>query len=327
MPRRPFAYGTRMPPLPLVLDAITHIVLPAAIASAAVFVLVAVTAPPPARLAAGALALAAGFLAGNHFRGAIEYRIDPDQSLSLRQLGRAAFATVVPPDEAEDAEPTPLAYYWLPWTGGLALFAGFLARMQRRGTVAWLYRLTTVAVTTALAVPPELRSEMPWVVATFAGAILPTWVVLERLAVDETAPRLRLGPAAAGSAAFVGAAVVLLHAHSARLSDVAVILSVSLAVIAVAAFLFRVDPSSVAPGIATSLPSLMISGYYDTFSEVPPAAFAVVAASLLPLSVLLLPRVRKLRGRRWHPLATALAAAPLLTAVGLAMRAESLSFE
>jgi len=317
-----------MPPLNLILDALTHAVLPAAVAAFAVFAFVLATAPPPARIAAGALALTAGFLAGNQFRGAIEYRIDLERSLTLSQLSRAAFATVVPPGE-EDGEPapTPSAYYWLPWTGGLALFAGFLALLQARAAAAWALRIFAAGVTTALAVPPELRSESPWIVPLFAAVVLGEWTVLERLLVATTPPRCRFGPALAGVAPFAAAAVVLLHAHSARLADVAVILAVALGAIAAAAFAFRADSSSVAPGVATALPFLMLSGYYDTFSEVPAAAFALVAASPIALGPLLLSRIRKLGARRWLVVAAFLATSPLLIAVILAARVESLSFE
>lgn len=317
-----------MPPIGEVLDALLHAVLPAVVASAAAFALVAKLAPARLAYAAGALALACGFLAGNHFRGAIDYRVDFERPLNVTDLGRALKATFISPsdDSSEEGIVTPpLPYYWLPWTAGLALVAGLAAR-KTPAVAAWPIRVAAVGVATALAVPSYLRQESPWLLAAFAGTVPCEWVLLERLVRESTPERLRFGPAAVGSAAFFAASLVILHAHSARLADIAVILSAALGAIAAVGALLRADAEAVAPGVAVALPALMLSGFADTFSEVPATAFLLTAAAPLALAPLLLPRVRSLVWPKWTAVAGMLAAAPLFLAVVLAMRAESLSF-
>ena len=73
------------------------------------------------------------------------------------------------------------------------------------------------------------------------------------------------------------------------------------------------------------LPGLMLVGHQDTFSEVPIASFATIALAPLTLAPLLLPNVRR---SHWGlPLSVGLLLAMLALGIGLAMRAESLSFE
>ncbi|HEX6984178.1 MAG TPA: hypothetical protein VF170_02320 [Planctomycetaceae bacterium] len=313
-----------MPPLSEVLDALTYAVLPAAAAAGVVFAAVAKLAPCRFAVAAGALALAAGFLAGNHFRGAVEFRLDPERRLTPAELGVALRDTFVPPTE-EDAPLPPPARYWLPWTAALALVGGLVARALRPAA-AWPVRVALAGLAAALAVSPDLRGTAPWLLPLLAAVILGEWAVLERVGQGAADGRLRLVPPAAMSLAFFGASVVLLHAHSARFADTATILLASLAAVAVAAWLLRADPSAAAPGAAVALPGLILAGHQDTSSAVPAASFALTAVAPLALGLLLLPAART-RPRTAIIGTAALLVSLLAAGVVLAARAESLSFE
>ncbi|MGC1274851.1 MAG: hypothetical protein WBC44_14180 [Planctomycetaceae bacterium] len=318
-----------MPPLAEVIDTLLKVVLPATCAAAIVFVLVAKLAPARLAPAAAALALMVGFVAGNHWRGAVEYRLDSERLLTPADLAQAFRDTFVPP-QSEDAPLPPPSRYWLPWTAGLALLGGLAARAVP-AFAGWSIRIALAGLATALAVTADLREGVPWFTPAFFAVVLAEWLVLERLAgqprreVDERSfAKPWLAPAAA-CATFVAASIVLLHAHSARFVDIATIMAASLGTIALLAWLTKTDPASVAPGVAVMLPGLMLVGYQDTFSEVPTASFATIALAPLSLAALLLPRLRSSRG------ATSLAVATFFTVlaigVSLAVQAESLSFE
>lgn len=318
-----------MPPLAEVLDTLLKVVLPATGAAAILFVLVAKLAPTRLAPAAAALALMVGFVAGNHLRGAVEYRLDSERLLTPADLAAAFRDTFVPP-QSEDAPLPPPARYWLPWTAGLALLGGLLARVVP-AVAGWPIRIALAGLATALGVSADLREGFPWFAPAFFAVVLVEWLVLERAGEaskrngeEETVANRWLAPLAAGMT-FGAACIVLLHAHSARFVDIATIMAACLGTIALLAWLTKTDPASAAPGVAVMLPGLMLVGYQDTFSEVPTASFATIALAPLTLAPLLLPGVRR---SRWAlPLLAGLLIAVLAIGVGLAMRAESLSFE
>jgi hypothetical protein len=234
--------------------------------------------------AVGAVAaVVAGFLVGNHFREAAEYRIDSEH---------------------------PPARYWLPWAALLAAGVGPVARSSR------LTRALVAVLVARLLVPPDL----PWLWAAFAAAVLAEWELLDAFG-EGSGSWLPLGL----GLVFLAAGAVLIHAHSARLTDLATIVAGSTFGLAVAAWWTGADVRSALPIAAVSLPGLMLVGQQSTYSEVPTASFAL--AGLAPLALaLLLVLPQRLRGARTFA-GLGLLLAAVGVAVFLAACAEPLSFE
>lgn len=322
-----------MPPLSEVVDALMKVVLPASIATAVAFALVARLATGRGSLAAAALALAVGFVAGNHLRGAVEFRLDSERLLTPGELGRAFWDSLVPP-QAEDAPIPPAPRYWIPWTAGLALLGGIAAGAVHPAA-AWSIRMAFSGLAAAMAVSADLRQSLPWLVPLLFVVILVEWTVFERLGQaemrgKEPKPDDRGQPGyswlfpVTACATFLAASVVLLHAHSARFVDIATIMAACLGTIAVVGWLLKASTSGAAPGAAVVLPALMLSGQQDTFSEVPNASFALVALAPVTLTPLIWPRLRN--SRRATALVLAAFAGVVMLGTALAVRAESLSF-
>ena len=117
--------------------------------------------------------------------------------------------------------------------------------------------------------------------------------------------------------------VVLIHAHSAMLMDLALFMAGSWFGVALAAWWTGADVRSAAPIAAVSLPALMLVGQQSTFSDVPLLSFALVALAPLGLAPLLLPALRRRRG----VVGLVLLLLASGVAVVLADCAESLSFD
>lgn len=124
---------------------------------------------------------------------------------------------------------------------------------------------------------------------------------------------------------FLAAGAVLLHAHSARLTDLATIVAGSYFGVALAAWWTGAGVRGAAPIAAVSLPGLMLVGQQSTYSEVPVAGFALVALAPLALAPLLLVPSRLRRARTLAGLGLLLAT--VAAAVFLAAWSEPLSFE
>jgi hypothetical protein len=153
--------------------------------------------------------------------------------------------------------------------------------------------------------------------------VLGLWATLEGLA--------RRGPggwsALLPAVAFGAAAVVLLHAHTAKLTDVATLAGASLAGLAAGAWQRQSDAGGMAPGVAVLLPGVLLVGQQGTVSETLPAsAFAVAALAPLAASVLLLPGASRLTGWRRAAAGVLLVLVPAGMAVALAVTNESLDF-
>lgn len=124
---------------------------------------------------------------------------------------------------------------------------------------------------------------------------------------------------------FLAAGAVLLHAHTARMTDLATFVAGGCLGVAVAARWAGADLRGIAPVAAVALPGLLLDGQQSTYSEVPWYSFALVAlAPLAPAPLVLLPE----RYRRWRAFAgLGLLFVTAGAAVFLAWWAEPLSFD
>lgn len=230
--------------------------------------------------AAGALALGAGFLAG------------------YTALGGASLRPAEPQD-------------WLPTLALLAGTVGPLEGLHRLPpALGWGLRLGVAALAAMLLLPNWLAAEPAgwrWRLG-IGAAVFGLWTALDALAVRR--PGNGFAPLLALTA--VAGAAVLMCASTAKFAQAAGVLAATLAGTALAV---RGEPSplrGLVPGVAVLLPGLMAEGAMNTFSDVPFASFALVAAAPLMLCAG--------GGRGWRA-ATAAVLLPLAVAVGLAVAA------
>lgn len=122
------------------------------------------------------------------------------------------------------------------------------------------------------------------------------------------------------------AAAVLIHAHSARFCDLAVLLTATLAGSGLMAVRWKLDVAALFAGPAIFFPALMLGGAANTFSEVPLASFILIALAPCALWSLRGPPMRHWSGRALAIAALVAVLVPCAVAVALAMRVESLDF-
>jgi hypothetical protein len=284
-----------LPPWDLIRSALLTVLLPGFVASAVVLGLVRwLTGPKRAAVFGPALAVFAGLAAGN----------------ALRHL----FPWV----------PEEVVWHRVPFAAVAALAVEAIVRLPRLPEAGRLaLRFIGAGAVAATIIPAEVWTGTPWAGFILAAGVVAGWLLPVRLA--------QKSPGGAVSLSFAlllggGAAVVLIHAHSARFTDAATLLAASLAGVAVVAWPGRLDDGSAVPAAAAFVPGLAAAGWTETFSEVPTAAFLLVAAAPLALAVSLAPPVSRWPGPRLLAVSAAALAVPVLTAVVLAMRAETLDF-
>jgi hypothetical protein len=283
-----------LPPTELVLPVLRNAVLPPLTIAAGVLAVVLGVGGRRFAAAGAALALAAGVAAGNHFQ------------------------------EAMPLKPEKAAWHWLPWVALEALLIGLLTRRPEVPAVlGWLLRATTAAGAALLLMPEAFRAEAWWHLWAFAAVVLILWGLLEYAADHPPGGALPLGLALA----FLGSATILLHAHSARLADIAVMTASGLSGIAVIAWWAKTGISGAMPAAAVLLPGVLLAGYTETFSDVPWTSFLVAGAAPLVLLPTLLPPLSRWSGWRLRLVQLGLLLVPVVYAVTRAMQAESIEFE
>jgi hypothetical protein len=219
----------------------------------------------------------------------------------------------------------------LPWLALVALAVGLVARAPfLPGTLRWVLRALAAAGSAWWLFPVEIRTETVWLAPALAAVMLALWALLEPMAARPPGGSV---PLVLALAAFT-AAGVLIHAGSARLTDIAVVLSASLCAIALVAWLRGGDAGGAVPGAALLLPGLVLIGQQETFSEVHWLAFALPAFA--PFALVLTLPLRGLKpatttGNRqglWlGALRLVLVLIPLVAALMIAMAAGPLEFE
>jgi hypothetical protein len=184
--------------------------------------------------------------------------------------------------------------------------------------VGWLLRIGAAALAAWLLVPAEMRAAIWWLDYAFAAAVLVMGVVWEHLA-----RRFPGGAAPLGMAiALFAAAFILIHAHTAKFTDVATFAFAGLFGIAIAAQLRPADVGSAIPGAAVLLAGLLLSGMHETYSNVPQISFILTGLAPLALLPLAIPALGRLRPHRQLLLALLLLIIPLGIAIFRAMQVE-----
>ena len=295
------------PPLADALDALQHVMLPAAGASAFVFAAVLLLGRRWANLGA-ALAVWAGLHAGN-------------------------WEKVPMP-----AVPTASAWTHLPGYTLFLLMLGCAIRLSTRETDAdghprelhralvaakWVVFSICVAIYAGDVIPADPGLDRTQFYALFAVGSLALWVTLDRLSEcgnpAEVAALMGLNSLLGGG--------VMLYAHSAIFMDLATILGSALLGVAVVAGSTKVDARGAIPAFVGLLPGLLLSGRALTTSEVPAASFVLVALAPLTLLPWLIPNLSRRKGPWPRVIRLVSVLVPLVVALVLAGRVESLPWE
>ncbi len=307
-----------LPPFELLVDAALYAVfVPAVVAAAASWAALRFMRGGRTT-AAGAWGVAIGFLAGNCFRHAVEFRIAFDRPFSIVESFVAAWYTVTGFGLPAHIV-LPPARFWLPWASAFVAVAGMLAQSPRLPAVARrLIAIGTVVIAGRLIVTPAMRAEFPWLWVAMALAILANWQVLEAVSRDLTSGSLPGGL----TALFLLAAAVLIQAHTARFTDVATMLAGAWLGVAVVSFVANGIPGGAQGIAATALPGLMLIAQDTTFSAVPLVAFVLIGLAPLALTPLLMVPVQRRSGGKFATAAWALLLTPACAALLLAVSAE-----
>ncbi|CAN5533309.1 hypothetical protein BH11PLA2_BH11PLA2_39340 [soil metagenome] len=308
-----------MPPWELIQSALLETVLRPLVVSTLVFLIA--TYLKQVRIGA-VLAVVLGILASNQKREAIDFRIDSEHPLETKELLAAGHRTVMG-ISGEDFI-TPPARYWLPWAAYLAAIAGVFTQSTRMPKwLAWLLRLTVSILIARLLVSLSSREETAWLWPTFTAVVFLNWTILEAVAVKYPGGVLALVLAYT----LTQCGLLLLHAHSARLNDIALMTAFSFIGVGVVACRWHRDASSVVPFAAVLIPGLMLIGQQTHTSDVPESAFLIMALSPLMLILILLFNLVGLRSRRWYIAGLVAYLVPAMIAVAIAASHDSLAFD
>lgn len=198
--------------------------------------------------------------------------------------------------------------------------------------VVWLPRVVAVFVASAWLVRGGAAEAPEWAFLRWAivAVMLLMWVALDGLSRAGTGSQT----AVYASAMLMTGAALLLYAHTAKLMEVAVILGSALFGVALASARARSGPeghepdtSGAVPAAVALLPGLVLGARPGLTTEVPAVAFWLVALAPVLLLPFLSPAITRTHGR-WAPvLRAALLLMPLVIAVALAARYETLAFE
>jgi hypothetical protein len=306
-----------LPPWPVIEELLLKLILPAFGASAALFVLTCFSTRSSAlRMIGGAAALVAGLAAGNYFRDLLTWwPLDPAAIAAANDDPSA-----VPWWQVERTYPALLPATVLALCGGVA--AAVLSPRTHRGMglAIWLFTASGCALWLTEVFPPW---SFPATLAVVFAAMVLNWKAVLQIGRIRTG-RIALPVIAAGWGGT--AATVLIFAHSAKFSDLAALLTAALLGTCLIAMIWNQNSAVYFAAPAVFFPALMLGGAVNTFSEVPPIAFALVAFAPCALWLVHLPRIR-----RWPLRFQALAAVvavmiPCAAALILTMRAETLDF-
>ena len=295
------------PPITDALDALQHLMLPAAVASAFVFAAMLLLGRRWANFGA-ALAMVAGLLAGNW------------EKVPMPAVLTASAWTHLPP------------YIVFLLVVGLVtqLLADAADRYEslksyRTGFTAakWPTRAVMLALGAAPVIPADPGFDRTQFYALFVAGSVALWFALDRLA--ECGHPAEVA-ALVGLTALLGGGVML-YAHSAIFLDLATILGCALLGVAVVSGGAKVDARGAIPAFVGVMPGLLVSGRVLTTSEVPVASFVLAAVAPLTLLPWLIPNLSRRKGPWPRVVRLVSVLVPLVVALVLAGRVESLPWE
>jgi hypothetical protein len=289
-----------LPPPEMVGVALEKNVLPPALAAAGVLMLFLLSSRGRAAVPGVVLGLAAALAVWNYLTETLPW-------VPAHKGYPWLLAVAVVCLQAEALTRYPGVPWWLAWPLRSAVAVG----------AAWLL------VSDAPPLPDDPPKEWWESAPALAAVILLGWLLLDRL-----------GSASAGSTvpltvavALFGAGTVLIHAGSARLTDVALAAAGGFTGLAAVAWPWRADTRAAAGAGAALLPGLLLSAKAETFSEVPWTSFVLPAVAPLLVGLTAVGPLRRLPWFLRWPLRAALLLAPLAAAVHLAAAAAPLDME
>ena len=240
----------------------------------------------------------------------------PDAPIGGRQWAGAvalglAFVPAFLAVERWPGVPPPVTWHWLAWLVPVAAIAGIADALVRWPTPLRLLGAVTLAAVCGRALVGE------WVVHAWPWRAV-TAAVIAAVAVSvNTAAERRPGALVPLSlcVAALGASVVLIGSGSAKLAQLAGALSACLGVAVVLAW-WRPTVSLSRGGVAVVavlLPGLVLSGYFSSYSEIPPWVY--VLAAVAPACVWPATLIRLERFRAWQATAIRVAVTSLPVAI------------
>jgi hypothetical protein len=224
---------------------------------------------------------------------------------------------------------------WLPRAALVLIVVGLLSRWlgllssrylpERRWWIAnllvWLPRIIAVVLVSGWVVSDQSAKAYPNLRYTILLAMLSIWVVLDGVA------RARVGGEVAAYLAmiFFAAGVVLLHGHSAKYMEIAVVIGSAMFGIAVVATLLKADVSGAIPAGVAFLPGLVLGGKPSLETEVPDVSFLLVSLAPLALGPFLIPALSRKNGWLVRAIRFVLVLAPLVAAVVIAAQHDQIA--
>ena len=204
--------------------------------------------------------------------------------------------------------------------------------------LTWAPRIAAVVIAAKWLASGEANKNATWLWPALAGAMLLSWMALDGFAhsaplpEDEGEPNREPDMARGAEAAaylwlmFFAGGVVILHAHSAKFMELALILSSAMFGVAVAGWSVRADASAAIPAGVAFLPGLMLSSIIQLEDHtVPKESFWLVALAPLVLLPFLIPALSRRTAWYVRLLRIALVLAPLVAAVVLAAKYETIA--
>ncbi len=182
-----------------------------------------------------------------------------------------------------------------------------------------------VAVVVAFCLVPErVREPEPWLLPSFAIAMVLEWIILDGIARGGRGVSITFSQAMM----LMGGSAVILYSHSARFMEVSTMAGAALFGIGVVAWVGRTtNLSGSIPAGVVLLPGLILSTKLGTESHVPPMSYYLVALAPLGLAPWLIPTLARRSGRVSTALQFIAVAIPIAIAVIRAGQTETLPWE
>lgn len=298
-----------LPPAELVYDALKHVVIPSAGAAALALGLFLVLGRWAGALGSGVAALA-GIAFANWQRKYPYLLWEPEDKPLDWLLPTAAVLVAVG-----------LVSRW----GGLIV--GHYAKKAKwvPGATVWVPRAAAVLLVSGWGIPTDTAAAEPYLRWAVAAGTLLAWMALDGVARAgcsvEVVALLSLVAVCAGG--------VVLYAHSAKFMEIVTLLGMSLFGVAVVGAVAKANVSGAIPAALGFVPGFLATGHFLTSdsSDVPVRAFWLVGLAPLALLPFLSPTLARRNDWPTRLVRLLLVLTPLVAALWLADRHESLAFD